>query len=286
MKSKKSQKKNVIDLNESNESQRPAVAIDSEIQRISKSATPTIVLDNAELEVSLTSMMSFSFGFPSMGVIVALPVTLPYGLTTGGPVIAIWGWLVDSFFTLLITSYMAEMCKSHPGVGSVYHWTAMYSPSQEWAPFLSYICGWLNLTGNIAFLVANASLMGLILSSSISLMSIGKTQASVQMQVLLSIASLALWGCKNLLNLQNQGNLQIASMFFTIFSFIIYYVVLIFPSKELSSYDFVFTEYINYSGYTNDQLVYLLGICMSTISFTGLEGCATMAQETKKGAAP
>ena len=62
----------------------------------------------------------------------------------------LWGWVAASLFTLSTAASMAEICSVYPSAGSVYYWTAMLAPSKESAPWLSYVCAWFNLLGNIA----------------------------------------------------------------------------------------------------------------------------------------
>lgn len=91
--------------------------------------------------------MSFSFCFTAVAVISGCSLLFDYGLTTGGPVVMIWGWIIGSFFTIIVGLSLAEICSSYPSAGSVYHWAGMLA-NREWAPFASYICGWFNFIGN------------------------------------------------------------------------------------------------------------------------------------------
>lgn len=95
--------------------------------------------------------MAFCFTFSAVAVFTATCLVIQFGLTTGGPVVMIWGWLISSIFMLCQVNAMAEICSAYPGVGSVYYWTAMLSPWERWTPFLTYICGWFNLIGCVAF---------------------------------------------------------------------------------------------------------------------------------------
>lgn len=93
--------------------------------------------------------MSFSFCFTAVAVITATSVLYGYGLRTGGPVVIVWGWLMGTFFTIIVGLSMGEICSSYPSAGSVYHWAGMLS-TLEWAPASSYITGWFNFLGNAA----------------------------------------------------------------------------------------------------------------------------------------
>ena len=79
----------------------------------------------AELYRGFNSFMAFSFCFTAVAVISSITVTFGTGLATGGPAVLIWGWIIGSFFTLLVGLSMEEICSTYPTAGSVYHWAGM-----------------------------------------------------------------------------------------------------------------------------------------------------------------
>jgi amino acid transporter len=93
--------------------------------------------------------MSFTFCFTAVSVITSISLAFTYGIETGGPVVIVWGWIICSCFTIIVGLSMGEICSSYPSAGSVYHWAGMLA-SPEWAPALSYLCGWFNFLGNAA----------------------------------------------------------------------------------------------------------------------------------------
>ena len=66
----------------------------------------------------------------------------------GGPVSAVWGWLVASFFTLMVGLAMAEICSSYPTSGGLYYWAARLGGQHR--VFASWLAGWFNLLGQVA----------------------------------------------------------------------------------------------------------------------------------------
>ena len=53
---------------------------------------------------------------------------------------------------------MAEFLSAYPTAGGQYHWVAVIS-WKEWVPILSWITGWINVSGWIA-LTASGGLLG------------------------------------------------------------------------------------------------------------------------------
>jgi amino acid transporter len=59
------------------------------------------------------------------------------------------GWILVSFFTLLVAIAMAEIVSAIPTSGGPYFWAAMLAP-QRWSPFAAWLTGWYNLLGQVA----------------------------------------------------------------------------------------------------------------------------------------
>src|SRR5688500_7944160 len=93
--------------------------------------------------VGFSGLMNFSFCFTAVAVTASISVMFEYGLGTGGPAVMIWGWIIACCFTMFIGCALAEIAATYPSAGSVYHWAGQLAPL-EWAPFTSFICGWLN----------------------------------------------------------------------------------------------------------------------------------------------
>lgn len=52
---------------------------------------------------------------------------------------AVWGWLVASFFTLMVGLAMAEICSSYPTSGGLYYWAARLGGKHR--VFASWLAG-------------------------------------------------------------------------------------------------------------------------------------------------
>ncbi|GAW00671.1 APC amino acid permease [Lentinula edodes] len=102
-----------------------------------------------ELKRELGLMQNFGVSFSIISVITGIPSLFLYGLNTGGPSVMVYGWIIVSFFTLLVGMAMAEVCSAHPTSGGPYFWAAMLSKPKN-APLASWITGWFNLLGQVA----------------------------------------------------------------------------------------------------------------------------------------
>ncbi len=59
------------------------------------------------------------------------------------------GWILVSFFTMLVALAMAEIVSAIPTSGGPYFWAALLAPPR-WSPFAAWLTGWFNLLGQVA----------------------------------------------------------------------------------------------------------------------------------------
>ena len=76
------------------------------------------------------------------------------------PVIEVFfiGLITAGVCNLALAASMAEFLSAYPTAGGQYHWVAVIS-WPEWVPLLSWITGWINVSGWIA-LTASGGLLG------------------------------------------------------------------------------------------------------------------------------
>ncbi|KAK3681271.1 amino acid/polyamine transporter I [Podospora appendiculata] len=92
---------------------------------------------------------NFGVSFSIISVITGITTLFSYGLNTGGPAVMSIGWIVVSFFTILIAISMAEIVSAIPTSGGPYFWSAMLAPPR-WSAFMAWTTGWFNLLGQVA----------------------------------------------------------------------------------------------------------------------------------------
>ncbi|ORY75312.1 amino acid/polyamine transporter I [Leucosporidium creatinivorum] len=98
-------------------------------------------------EFSLISCMAFAFSI--MGVIASVSSTFEFGLSGGGHVGIIWGWLLPGFFVLPVAAVLAELASSMPTSGGLYFWSSELAP-KKFGPFAAWLTAWSNVTGQVA----------------------------------------------------------------------------------------------------------------------------------------
>jgi amino acid transporter len=102
-----------------------------------------------ELSRGMNGFMSFAIGFTEVTALISLTSIFTFGLTTGGPVVMAWGWIITFVFTMIVALNFAEICSVFPCAGSVYHWSGVLAP-KPYSLISAYWTGLFNWLGNVA----------------------------------------------------------------------------------------------------------------------------------------
>ncbi|KAF9084382.1 hypothetical protein BGX23_010582, partial [Mortierella sp. AD031] len=96
-----------------------------------------------------SGLQNFGFTLTNSSVLIGIVPLFTFGMNTGGPVVAIWGWLLVAFFVMFIGLGMAEICSTYPTAGGLYFWTAKLG-GPKWGPMFSWYEAWFNMLGQFA----------------------------------------------------------------------------------------------------------------------------------------
>ena len=83
------------------------------------------------------------------GLFASVATTYIYPLEAGGPSSAVWSWLISGFGCMCIALSVSELVSAYPTSGGLY-FTCKYLAPEAWVPEISWLCGWLNLLGQVA----------------------------------------------------------------------------------------------------------------------------------------
>ncbi|AQZ11285.1 (ZYRO0B15048g) [Zygosaccharomyces parabailii] len=95
-----------------------------------------------ELQRKFSTLQVFGVAFSIMGLLPSIGTVLSTGLA-GGPVSAVWGWLIAGCLILMVGLAMAENSSAIPTAGGLYYWTYYYAPV-GYKEVLSFIIGCTN----------------------------------------------------------------------------------------------------------------------------------------------
>ena len=163
---------------------------------------------------------------------------------------------------------MAEICSAYPSAGSVYHWSSQVT-SKEWAPLLSYITGWANFLGNAAGDASFATGFASFLSAALA--ATGDEPLDASSQVGMSIYILIITSALNFFKVDKIGWVNnLAAIAHTV-AIVVIVIAILSKSSQLSSGEFVFTQFYNDTGFESRSYVGAIGITSALFAFVGYE---------------
>ncbi|KAJ2955489.1 hypothetical protein NQZ79_g8526 [Umbelopsis isabellina] len=234
-----------------------------------------------ELKRSWSSFRNFCLCFSTMSILSGLTPLYGTALLTGGPVVIIFGWIFVTIMTLSVALSMAEVCSAYPTSGGLYYWSAAIS-RPKYKPVLSFFTGWFNLIGQLAGTAAVAFGLALVIVATISIGTDGTWVPTPGATVGVYIGILVLVGLLNTFATRSLGMMNVVSMYWHIFGILIIIISLLVCTRNSpASPEFVFTDFENHTGWSNNGFVVLLGLLQSQYSFTGYDSAAHMTEETQ-----
>ncbi|XP_022878489.1 amino-acid permease BAT1 homolog isoform X1 [Olea europaea var. sylvestris] len=239
-----------------------------------------------ELKRDLSVLSNFAFSFSIISVLTGVTTLYNTGLTFGGPVSMVYGWLLAGCFTMVVGLSMAEICSSYPTSGGLYYWSAKLA-GPGWAPFASWITGWFNIVGQWAVTTSVDFSLAQLIQVIILLSTGGKTgggyEASKYVVIALHGGILLLHALLNSLSISLVSFFgQLAAAWNVLGVFVL---MILIPSvaTERASAKFVFTHFNtdNDVGINSRIYIFVLGLLLSQYTITGYDASAHMTEETK-----
>jgi amino acid permease (GABA permease) len=233
-----------------------------------------------ELRRSMSGFSNFAVSFTIISILSGCLTLYGYGMNTGGPVLITWGWPVVGLMTLFVGLAMAEVCSSFPTAGGLYYWSAKLAPRNPAA--WSWFTGWFNFLGQVAITA------GIDFGAAFFLNALLDVQWGFDTRpwhtIVLFAAILALHGVLNSFGVRLIAVLNNVSVWWHIAGVLVIVSVLaIVPSKHQSA-SFVFTHFVNNTGWHSTLYVLLLGLLLAQYTFTGYDASAHMTEETRDAA--
>jgi amino acid transporter len=241
-----------------------------------------------ELNRTWSSFSNFAISFSIISILAGCFTTFGQAWNNGGPVAISWGWPVISLFILIIGFTMSELVSAYPTSGGIYWWAAKMG-----GPAAGFFTGWLNLIGLLAVTASVAYGAATFLDLTLSTISSGWADGySLGRVYLLFVAILALAAVLNIFSGHLLAILNNVSVWWHVAGAAVVVLVLVIVPETHQGLDFVFTERINNSGYTDGSngsamywfLVLPLGFLLTQYTITGFDASAHLSEETQGAA--
>ncbi|KAG9448994.1 hypothetical protein H6P81_008959 [Aristolochia fimbriata] len=239
-----------------------------------------------ELKRDLSVLSNFAFSFSIISVLTGVTTLYNTGLTYGGPVAFIYGWVITAFFTMFVGLSMSEICSSYPTSGGLYYWSARLA-GHKWAPFASWMTGWFNIVGQWAITTSVDFSLAQLLQVIILLSSGGNNgggyKASKYVTIALHGGILLSHAILNSLPISLLSFLGQIAAAWNVLGVFVLMIAIPTVATERASVKFVFTHFNteNDVGIHSKLYIFVLGLLMGQYTLTGYDASANMTEETK-----
>ncbi|KOS22454.1 Choline transport protein [Escovopsis weberi] len=224
---------------------------------------------------SIISMLGLAFAILNTWTALAASITL--ALPSGGASSVIWGLMLAGICNMCLSASLAEFLSAYPTAGGQYHWAAIVS-WKRWSRGISYVTGWINVSGWVALSATGGLLGSTFIVNIISLLHpTYEPQPWHQFLIYIAFAVLAL--LVNAFLTRLLPYLTKAAFFWSVTGFVVISITLLAcASPNYQSGEFVYGSFINEVGWP-DGLAWLLGLLQGAFALTGFDATAHMIEE-------
>ncbi|MDO9379786.1 MAG: amino acid permease [Nocardioidaceae bacterium] len=236
-----------------------------------------------ELSRSWSSFSNFAISFSIISILAGCFTTFGQAWNNGGPVAISWGWPIISLFILIIGFTMSELVSAYPTSGGIYWWAAKMG-----GPATGFFTGWLNLVGLLAVTASVAYGCATFLDLTLQTISQGWADSySLGRVYILFVVLFVLAALLNIFSGHLLAVINNVSVWWHVAGAAAVILILVIVPDTHQSIDFVFTERINNSGFSDGKywfLVLPLGFLLTQYTITGFDASAHLSEETQGAA--
>lgn len=230
-----------------------------------------------ELARHMSGFSNFAVSFTIISILSGCLTLYGFGLITGGPAVIVWGWPFVGLMTLFVGLAMAEVCSSFPTAGGLYYWSAKLARKN--AAAWSWFTGWFNFLGQVAVTAGIDFGAAFFLNAFLDLQF--GFDARPWHTILLFGLILLLHGALNQFGVRVVALLNDISVWWHVVGVAVIVAVLAFVPDHHQSASFVFTEFVNETGWQSSLYVALIGLLLAQYTLTGFDASAHMTEETR-----
>jgi len=230
-----------------------------------------------ELSRHMSGFSNFAVSFTIISILSGCLTLYGFGLNTGGPAVIVWGWPFVGLMTLFVGLAMAEVCSSFPTAGGLYYWSAKLAKQN--GPAWSWFTGWFNFLGQVAVTAGIDFGAAFFLNAFLDLQF--GFDARPWHTILLFGLILVLHGALNQFGVRVVAMLNNVSVWWHVIGVAVIVLVLALAPDQHQSTSFVFTEFVNNTGWGSSFYVAMLGLLLAQYTLTGYDASAHMTEETR-----
>ena len=208
-----------------------------------------------------------------------MSTTFIYPLEAGGASSAVWGWLISGFGCYCIALSVAELVSAYPTCGGLY-FTCKYLAPEKYVPEVAWLCGWLNLIGQIAGAASTEYGCAQLLLAAVSMNDDFNGYVPTNRQTVGVMAAITIFHA--VLNSLRTSMLEKMTKTYVIFHMLVLVsccITLLVMCKDKRSSSYVWTTVENNSGWKPNGWSFLFGFLSASWTMTDYDATAHIAEE-------
>ncbi|MEV8396060.1 MULTISPECIES: amino acid permease [unclassified Streptomyces] len=216
---------------------------------------------------------NFAISFSVISILSGCMTLYGFGMGNGGPAVMLWGWAGVGLFVLCVGMALAEVTSAYPTSGALYYMADRLG-GRKWG----WYTGWLNLLGLLGA-IAGIDYGAALFTGAFLNLQFGFAP-SPGWTFVIFLCILLLHAVLNLFGVRLVSVLNSISVWWHLVGVAIIVGVLAIVPDHHQSPSFVFTEFVNDSGWQNPLYVAAIGLLLAQYTFCGYDASAHLSEET------
>ncbi|MGW3264168.1 amino acid permease [Streptomyces sp. NPDC001056] len=218
---------------------------------------------------------NFAISFSVISILSGCMTLYGFGLNTGGPAVMLWGWAGVGLFVLCVGLALAEVTSAYPTSGALYYMADRLG-GRRWG----WYTGWLNLLGLLGA-IAGIDYGAALFAGAFADLQWGFVPTPGR-TMLIFCAVLLLHAVLNLFGVRVVSLLNSVSVWWHLAGVALIVGALAIVPDHHRSPSFVFTTFVNETGWSNPLYVAAIGLLLAQYTFSGYDASAHLAEETSR----
>ncbi|MCJ1284520.1 hypothetical protein MMC26_003853 [Xylographa opegraphella] len=222
----------------------------------------------------------FSFAMSISGLFASVATTFVYPLEAGGAASAVWCWLISGFGGMCIALSVSELVSAYPTSGGLY-FTCKHLAPEAWVPEISWLCGWLNLLGQIAGVASTEYGCAQLLLAAVSMGS-GFTYIPTNDHTVGVMAAVTIFhGALNSMSTAALEKMTRTYVIFHVGVLVSCCITLLVMTENKHPSSYVWTNVLPEAGWSPAGFSFLFGFLSASWTMTDYDATAHIAEEIK-----
>ncbi|RVX71307.1 hypothetical protein B0A52_04881 [Exophiala mesophila] len=206
----------------------------------------------------------------------AISSSMVVGLPSGGTVGIVYGLIILFLASISVGITLSELGSAYPNAGGQYYWTTQLGPPRI-RRLLAYLTGHLSWFGAIftsvsVALAVGAGIVGMVQFNNPDLV-IDRWMVFLTAE-LINIVAAAFNIYSKIL-----PTVATVSLYVTLTGFVVSFVTVLASSSHYNQPKFVFAQFINQTGWSNDAIAFIVGLINPSWAFPCLDAATHLAEE-------